>query len=240
VILAAGQGTRMKSDLPKVLHEIDGRPMVAYVVETVRRAGIARAIAVVGYQAESVKRALATAGVEFVLQREQLGTGHAVLQCAAVLGAFAGTVVVLSGDVPGLRAETLRDFISHHQDCGASATVLTARVGDPTGYGRVVRGPDGALERIVEHKDADDGVRAIDEVNSGLYCFERAPLFEALGRTDRANAQNEYYLTDVIQKMRSRGLPVGAYCVGDEREVAGVNTLEELETISRFIRDVRR
>jgi bifunctional N-acetylglucosamine-1-phosphate-uridyltransferase/glucosamine-1-phosphate-acetyltransferase GlmU-like protein len=113
-------------------------------------------------------------------------------------------------------------------------------VGDPTGYGRIVRAPDGALERIVEHKDASEAVRAIDEINSGLYCFERGALFEALERTDRSNAQNEYYLTDVVEKMNARGLKVAAYLVDDDREVAGVNTVEELEAISRFIRDGRR
>jgi len=117
--------------------------------------------------------------------------------------------------------------------------VLTMRLPDPTGYGRIVRGAGGELERIVEHKDADEAVRAIDEVNSGLYCFELAPLFEALGRTDRSNAQNEYYLTDVIEKMNARGLVVAAYCVEDEREVAGVNTVDELAAASRFIRDGR-
>jgi bifunctional UDP-N-acetylglucosamine pyrophosphorylase/glucosamine-1-phosphate N-acetyltransferase len=235
VILAAGQGTRMKSDLPKVLHAIDGRPMVSYVIDTVRAVGVDRILAVIGYQAERVRGAVDDPSVEFVLQVEQLGTGHAVVQCEPALNGFSGTVVVLSGDVPGLRAETLRSFIDHHRRRGAAATVMTARVADPTGYGRIVRSDDDTLSRIVEHKDADPAVLAIDEINAGLYCFENAPLFEALRRTDRENAQNEYYLTDVVEELKTQGLVVEAYCVEDEREVAGVNTVAELDAMRAFM-----
>jgi bifunctional UDP-N-acetylglucosamine pyrophosphorylase/glucosamine-1-phosphate N-acetyltransferase len=237
VILAAGQGTRMKSDLPKVLHTIDERPMVSYVVDTVRRAGIERVLVVVGYQADRVRSALGQSeGLEFVLQEEQLGTGHAVIQCEAALAGLDGTVVVLSGDVPALRTGTLVDFIGHHREQAAVATVMSARVPDATGYGRIVRGDDGGFARIVEHKDASEEERMIDEINAGLYCFERGPLFSALKQTDRANAQNEYYLTDVIEKLSGRGLPVSAWCVSDAREVAGVNTVAELEAIREFMR----
>jgi len=235
VILAAGQGTRMKSDLPKVLHSIDGRPMVSYVIDTVRAVGVDRVLTVIGYQAERVREAVGDPGVEFVLQAEQLGTGHAVVQCEPALNGFSGTVVVLSGDVPGLRAATLRAFIDHHRRRGAAATVMTARVADPAGYGRIVRGDDETLSRIVEHKDADPAVLAIDEINAGLYCFENAPLFQALRRTDRENAQNEYYLTDVVEELKARGLVVEAYCVEDEREVAGVNTVAELDAMRAFM-----
>jgi len=235
VILAAGQGTRMKSDLPKVLHPIDGRPMVAYVIDTIREVGIGRILAVIGYQAERVRRAVDESGVEFVVQAEQLGTGHAVIQCEPALDGFAGTVVVLSGDVPGLRAATLRSFIAHHRRRGAAATVMTARVADPSGYGRIVRDSDDTLSRIVEHKDADPEVLAIDEINAGLYCFESALLFGALRRTGRENAQNEYYLTDVIEELKAQGLVVEAYCVEDEREVAGVNTVAELDAMRAFM-----
>lgn len=235
VILAAGQGTRMKSDLPKVLHAIDGRPMVSYVIETVRAVGVERILAVIGYEAERVRGAVGDAGVEFVLQAEQLGTGHAVIQCEPALNGFSGTVVVLSGDVPGLRAATLRSFIDHHRRRGAAATVMTARVADPTGYGRIVRGDDDALSRIVEHKDADPTVLGIDEINAGLYCFENGPLFDALRSTGRENAQKEYYLTDVVGELKARGLVVDAYCVEDEREVAGVNTVAELEAMRAFM-----
>jgi bifunctional UDP-N-acetylglucosamine pyrophosphorylase/glucosamine-1-phosphate N-acetyltransferase len=238
VILAAGQGTRMKSELPKVLHTIDERPMACYVVETVRAAGLERAIVVVGHRAELVREALAGAeGLEFVTQTEQLGTGHAVIQCERALSGFDGTVVVLSGDVPGLRVGTLKDFLGYHRERAASATVMTARLPDPTGYGRVIRGDDDSLLRIVEHKDAGEEERRIDEVNAGLYCFERAPLFGALKQTDRANAQNEYYLTDVVGRMNAEGLTVAAWCVPDAREVAGVNTPAELDAVREFMRD---
>jgi len=235
VILAAGQGTRMDSDLPKVLHEIDGRPMVRYVIDTVREIGPEAVVVVVGYKAELVRAACADAGVKFALQAEQLGTGHAVIQSEGALGDFSGTIVVLNGDVPGLRADTLRRFIRHHRESGAQATVLTARMDDPTGYGRIVRGDDGSLQKIVEHKDADSEIRAIDEINSGLFCFESKMLFSALKNTNRENAQNEYYLTDVIEMLNDKHEPVAAYCVDDNREVAGVNTIEELGAIREFL-----
>ena len=166
VILAAGQGTRMGSERPKVLHAVAGRPMVAWVIDAVRRAGVARAIVVVGYQGERVERACAGEGVEIAWQREQLGTGHAVRQTADLLDGFEGDVLVLNGDVPGLRPETIGRLVDHHRDTRAAATVLTARLEDPTGYGRIVRDTDGALLRIVEHRDADAETRAIDEVNT--------------------------------------------------------------------------
>lgn len=229
IVLAAGQGTRMKSDLPKVLHEIDGRPMVSYVLDVVEAVGAEKVLVVVGYQADRVRTACRRDGVEFVLQSEQLGTGHAVVQCESALDGFDGTVVILNGDVPALRAGTLRRFIDEHRASGAAATVLTARMDDPAGYGRVVRAADGALARIVEHKDATAEERAIDEVNAGLYCFERRLLFDTLARTGRDNAQNEYYLTDVVGLLNRDGMRVTAFCVDDAREVAGVNTVAELD-----------
>jgi bifunctional UDP-N-acetylglucosamine pyrophosphorylase/glucosamine-1-phosphate N-acetyltransferase len=227
----------MKSDLPKVLHPIGERPMVDYVVDTVAAAGVGRVIVVVGYQGERVCAALERDGLEFVTQSEQLGTGHAVVQCAPALAGFDGTVVVLSGDVPGLRDTTLADFIAFHRARSATASVMTARVPNPTGYGRVVRGGEDTLLKIVEHKDASPEELTIDEINSGLYCFERGPLFDALREIDRSNAQNEYYLTDVVEKMNRGGQCVAAWCVPDEREVAGINTVEELEAVRAFMRE---
>ena len=237
IILAAGQGTRMKSDLPKVLHKIQDRPMVLYVIDSVKRLDPEKTIVVIGYQAQSVRDACRDAEVEFVLQEEQLGTGHAVMQCAPVLERFDGTVMVLNGDVPGLRAQTLREFLGYHETEGAAGTVLTAKLGDPAGYGRIVRDSEGSLLKIVEHKDADETELKIREVNAGLFCFNKKALFDALGNTDRDNAQKEYYLTDAIEKMRRDGLKVAAYCVEDEREVSGVNTVAELESVRRFIAD---
>ena len=235
VILAAGQGKRMNSDLPKVLHAVAGRPMLRHVIDTVQKLAPGRVVVVTGYQAERVEEACAHAGVEFVRQNEQLGTGHAVMQTAPLLQDWRGTVVVLNGDVPGLRAETMAAFIDHHRRSGAAATVLTAQVADPAGYGRILRGADGGLERIVEHKDASAEERAIREINSGLFCFEADLLFPALGRVTRRNAQNEYYLTDVVGLLHAEGRRVAAWRVADDREVAGVNNPDELEAVRRFV-----
>jgi bifunctional UDP-N-acetylglucosamine pyrophosphorylase/glucosamine-1-phosphate N-acetyltransferase len=237
VILAAGQGKRMNSDLPKVLHEIGGRPMVCHVIDSVRRLAPGRVVVVTGYQAERVEDACRGMGVEFARQNEQLGTGHAVMQTAPLLKDWKGSIVVLNGDVPGLRAETVDAFVEHHLRSGAAATVLTAELEDPAGYGRIVRGAGGGLERIVEHKDATEAERAIREINSGLFCFEAGELFSALGRVTRRNAQNEYYLTDVVGLLHSEGRPVAAWRVEDAREVAGVNNPEELESVRRFVGD---
>jgi bifunctional UDP-N-acetylglucosamine pyrophosphorylase/glucosamine-1-phosphate N-acetyltransferase len=235
VILAAGEGKRMKSDLPKVLHPILDRPMVSFVIDSVKRVAPDKTILVIGYQAERVREACRGADVEFVLQEEQLGTGHAVLQCEEALSGFDGTVMVLNGDVPCLRTETLRGFIDFHDGQGAVGTVLTAVLPDATGYGRIVRGAGDKLLRIVEHKDATEEELAIREINSGLFCFDKAALFEALQGTGRDNVQKEYYLTDAIELMRREGLKVAAWRVDDEREVSGVNTLDELQAVARII-----
>ena len=235
IILAAGQGKRMLSDLPKVLHEIDGRPMVRFVIDAVQRVAPERIVVVTGHQAERVESACAGTGVRYARQAQQLGTGHAVMQALPLLDGFDGTIVVLNGDVPGLRPETIRRFIDYHRESGYTATVLTAKLPDPGGYGRIVRAADGGLVRIVEHKDAGENERAIDEINSGLFCFESEALRATIGRVGRGNAQNEYYLTDVIGLLAASGKPVGAYCVDDAREVAGVNDLGELEAVRRFV-----
>ncbi len=235
VILAAGQGKRMHSDLPKVLHQIDGRPMVAYVIESVLALGPDKVVVVTGHQAERVEAACAGTGVAFARQTQQLGTGHAVMQALPLLESYQGTIVVLNGDVPGLRTETMRAFIAYHRAHQFAATVLTAKLPDPSGYGRILRDESGRLLRIVEHKDASERERAIDEINSGLFCFEATDLVASLGRVGRGNAQNEYYLTDVIGLLADAGRAVGAYCVDDAREVAGVNDPGELEAARRFV-----
>lgn len=233
IILAAGKGTRMSSDRPKVLHTVQGRPMLSHVIDAVRDLCDDRIYVVVGYKAGDVEEACRGDGVHFVLQEEQLGTGHAVMQCEPALSGFAGTVIVLNGDVPCLRPETIRQFSDYHHREGAAVTVLSARLEDPFGYGRIVRDDDGALLAIVEQKDADDTVRGINEVNSGLFCFDKEKLFRALGATGRNNAQNEYYLTDVISVLNNDGEVVRAHCVDDSSEITGVNTDEELEMVRR-------
>jgi UDP-N-acetylglucosamine diphosphorylase/glucosamine-1-phosphate N-acetyltransferase len=236
IVLAAGKGTRMRSEMPKVLHLIGGKPMVSYVIETLRAAFDGPIYVVVGYRADDVVASLDQAQVEFVMQREQLGTGHAVAQCESALERFNGTVVVLNGDVPCLRPQTVASFVAYHTSEGAAATVLSARLDDPTGYGRIVRDDNQALLAIVEQKDADEATRRIQEINSGLFCFDKGKLFAALKSVGRKNAQNEYYLTDVIDVLRGLGEPVRAYPVDEAWEVAGVNTDEELERIRQYMK----
>lgn len=233
VILAAGKGTRMPvSDLPKVMHEVHGKPMVVRVSDTMSDICGDRIYVVVGYKAEKIVETMS--GVEFVYQHEQLGTGHAVLQCEEALKGFEGTVIVLNGDVPCLRPETVRGFAEYHQSEGAAATVLTAELEIPAGYGRIVKDVDGSLLGIVEEKDASDEIKRIREINSGLFCFDKTLLFEALKNTGRDNAQKEYYLTDVIAVLRDRGEKVRTYRVDDPWEVSGVNNEEELNAVRSY------
>ncbi|MDH3215606.1 MAG: NTP transferase domain-containing protein [Candidatus Krumholzibacteria bacterium] len=235
IILAAGKGKRMSSDLPKVLHELGNRPMVSYVLDAVQPIVGDRAYVVVGYRAEEVIEACCNHAVHFVRQEEQLGTGHAVMQCEDALADFSGNVVVLNGDVPGLRSETIRMFLDYHKEHCAAATVLTAVLDNPTGYGRIVTDGDGSLVAIVEEKDADENAKKIAEINSGLFSFDKGKLYDALRSIDRSNAQNEYYLTDVISTLRSKGEIVRAFRVDDAREVAGVNTDDELEAMRDYM-----
>lgn len=229
----------MSADLPKVLHKIDGRPLLHYVIDAVQPLCGGDVYVVIGYGADLVRDVCRNYDVRMVVQEEQLGTGHAVQQCEGEFDGFEGVVVVLNGDVPGLRTETIRRFLDHHERDQAAATVLTAELADPSGYGRIVKDASGALQGIVEHKDADGKVLAIREINSGLFCFDKQKLFEALKFMSRDNVQNEYYLTDVIAILREWGERVGAFCVEDSREVAGINTDDELRIADRYIRGRR-
>ncbi len=237
IILAAGVGKRMRSDLAKVLHPVLGRPMVDHVIDAVRAAGISRIIVVVGHQADAVRRALAGRSVEFVLQSEQLGTGHAVLQARPLLAGHTGTTLVLCGDTPLLRPQTLLELLATHRATLASATVLSAVLPDPTGYGRVLRGPQGEVRGIVEHKDASPEERRVAEINSGLLAFSTPDLFAALDRVRADNAQGEYYLTDTLGILLALGRRVSAQPAADVREVLGVNTSEQLEDVAAIMQE---
>ena len=235
VILAAGKGTRMKSTLPKVLHRIGGKPMVEQVLDAATKAGAKRNVVVVGFGGERVAETLGTKA-EYVVQAEQLGTGHAVMQVSPLLQDFTGTIMVLCGDTPLLRGETLARLFTEHQKSKASATVLTARVTDPTGYGRIIRNTSGQVSKIVEQKDADDQERAINEINTGIFCFERGALFDALNNIDCNNAQGEYYLTDVIAILAKNQSNVQAVVVEDYEETLGINSRVQLANAEKILR----
>lgn len=235
VILAAGKGTRMKSALPKVLHQVGGRPMLAHVLAAATDAGAARSIAVVGFGADQVKEVIGDAA-EFVIQAEQLGTGHAVMQAAPALAGHSGTVMVLCGDTPLLTPELLEKLYTAHRDAGATATVLTARMPDPAGYGRVIRDSAGRVTKIVEQKDATPAELAVNEINTGIYCFECQPLLAALGGLTRSNSQGEYYLTDVIGICVSQGAKVWAFTADDHGETLGINSRRQLAEAEQVLR----
>ncbi|MFC4600555.1 bifunctional UDP-N-acetylglucosamine diphosphorylase/glucosamine-1-phosphate N-acetyltransferase GlmU [Cohnella hongkongensis] len=235
IILAAGQGKRMKSKLYKVLHPVCGKPMVGHVLDAVRGAECKRTVVVVGHGAEAVKAALGES-VEYALQAEQLGTGHAVRQAEALLGQEEGVTVVTYGDTPLVTAETIRELIAHHIGQGAAATVLTADVAEPFGLGRIIRGADGGVLGIVEQKDCSPEEADIREINTGTYCFDNRKLFSALSEVKNDNAQGEYYATDVIGILRDRGERIAASKCKDPVEATGVNDRIALGEAERLMR----
>jgi bifunctional UDP-N-acetylglucosamine pyrophosphorylase/glucosamine-1-phosphate N-acetyltransferase len=228
VILAAGKGTRMKSDLVKVLHPLHGRPLLSYVVEAARLAGSDDISIIVGYQADAVREKFSGGGLNFIEQREQLGTGHAVLQASARFENYAGDILILCGDVPLLQPATLHSLWARHRKEKTAVTVLTTIVADSTGYGRIVKEPGGRVVRIVEERDATDVEKQIKEINAGIYCADSLFLFDALRKITNDNAQQEYYLTDIIAIAHRDGAGVGSLIAADCREVMGINTPQEL------------
>lgn len=245
IVLAAGEGTRMRSPLPKPLHRLCGRPMVLHVLDALAELAIERVVVVVGYRSVEVTKTLQAEAppalrLEFVEQSRPLGTGDAA---AVALTAFPdgyadeeGDLVVLPGDAPLLRASTLAELVREHQETGAAATLLTAHLADPTGYGRVVRGKDDRPARIVEHVDATPEERAIDEVATSIYCFRHTVLAPALRRLLPNNAQGEYYLTDAVAVLRDAGYPLAAVAAPDPFEAAGVNDRAQLAEAEAVLR----
>lgn len=235
VVLAAGQGKRMKSKLYKVLHPVCGKPMVGHVLDTVKATGCERSIVIVGHGAEAVQAYLG-AKAEYVLQEQQLGTGHAVRQAKELLGGEKGTTIVICGDTPLVLPETLEGMMALHEERQAAATILTAVMEQPAGYGRIIRGEDGGVRKIVEQKDCSPEEDQVREINTGTYCFDNAKLFAALERVTNSNAQGEYYLTDVIGILREQNETILAYQTTEEAESIGINdrlALSEAESLMR-------
>lgn len=228
VIMAAGKGTRMRSDLAKVLHPLCGRPLIQYVVETAVAIHSSRILVIVGHQADAVREALTPYPVEFVLQQDLLGTGHAVMQAAPALSGFTGDLLVLAGDTPLVRPATLENLVHYHRLEHAAATLLTARMDNPHGLGRIIRGVDGQVTRIVEEKDAAPEEKNIREVNTSVYCFQAPLLLELLGLLKPQNQQKEYYLTDTIALIRERELCIRGVETDRPEETVGINTPEQL------------
>ncbi len=241
VILAAGKGTRMKSDLPKGLHPILGVPMLELIGRAMKGAGVARPIVVIGHGGEAVQQALGT-GYEYVWQREQLGTGHAASMAAGILDGFDGEVLVVPGDAPLIESETLQALLQHHRREAAACTMAIAELTDPTGYGRIIRNSAGVACRVVEEKDADPDQKRIREVCTSFYCFDADAFLGALPKLKNTNAQGEYYLTDVPEILTETGKKVETWTVRDDSLLMGVNDRYQLAEAGRILqtRIVRR
>lgn len=235
VILAAGKGTRMRSKLPKVLHKVGGKPMLQHVLNAATRAGAADKVVIVGHGAGLVEEMVGSQG-KIVLQAEQLGTGHAVMQTKDALAGFNGTAMILCGDTPLLDDAELAKFYEAHKASGAAATVLTAMMDNPFGYGRIVRDAKGNVQGIVEEKDATAEQKQIKEINTGIYCLECPLMFDVLATLTCDNAQGEYYLTDVLAKLNAAGKKVGGAVTADSDMVMGINSRRQLAEAEAVMR----
>lgn len=234
VILAAGMGKRMKSEIPKVLHKVCGKPLCHWVIDASNKAGAGKVVAVIGHKADIVRPQLEDKA-EIALQTEQLGTGHAVMQATEYIKACSGYVVILNGDTPLVTAETIKSAINYHEELENSATVITAILDDSTGYGRIVRNSAGDVVKIVEQKDANASEIEIKEVNSGMYIFNADELLTALEKITPNNAQGEYYLTDTLEILIKEGKKVGAYSIDDNDEIRGINDKLQLSEANEIM-----
>jgi UDP-N-acetylglucosamine diphosphorylase/glucosamine-1-phosphate N-acetyltransferase len=233
IILAAGKGKRMRSDLAKVLHPVCGVPMLTHSVAAARAAGARKIVVVIGHQAERIREIFSKDELIFAEQHDLLGTGHAVLQAREAFKDYKGSVVILCGDVPLIRPETVQALYDRHRSEGAAVTVLTTVPAKPTGYGRVVKAKDGRVLKIVEDKDATSEEKQIREINTGIYCVESRFLFDAVSSLSNRNVQGEYNLTDIVEFASNNGRRVISVLAPDPEEVMGINTCEELEKACR-------
>ena len=239
IVLAAGKGTRMNSDLPKVLHKVADRPILQWVIDACRDAGARRIVVVVGYRADLVRNVIGPAhDLVYVEQTEQNGTGHAVMVTQPKFeGKAPCNLLVVAGDMPLFTGQTLRRLVAQHEGRDAAATLATGELADPTGYGRIVRDDAGRLLEIVEHKDATEAQRAIREVNISCYCFDSEKLFDALSSVRTDNAQGEYYLTDVLGILRRNGQGVEAANTVPTEQAEGINNVAQLRRVDALLRE---
>ncbi|WP_294530680.1 bifunctional UDP-N-acetylglucosamine diphosphorylase/glucosamine-1-phosphate N-acetyltransferase GlmU [uncultured Fusobacterium sp.] len=235
LILAAGKGTRMKSDMPKVIHKVNGIPMITKIIDTLSGLNPEENILILGHKKEEVLKVVGE-NCDYVLQTEQLGTGHAVIQAKEKLEGYDGDVMILCGDTPLLRESTLKSLYDYHKESGAVTTILTSIYENPFGYGRIVK-EDGLVKAIVEEKEASEEIKKIKEVNAGVYCFNSKELFKALDKIDNNNEKGEYYLTDVIGIQVSENKKVQSFILEDKMEILGVNSKVELTQAGKVLRD---
>ena len=234
IIMAAGKGTRMKSEIPKVLHELSGDTLLNHVIKSSEELSPDKIIIIIGYQAELVKKTISSDNILYSMQENQYGTGHAVMQAKPHLKNFKGNTLILSGDVPLIKASTLSSLINKHELGNYDACMLTAEIKNPEGYGRVIRDINGNLKKVQEHKDCNHEQLNINEINSGIYIFDNQRLFELLPMLDNNNQQSEYYLPDVLSMMVKDGRKIGLEKIKNNDEIQGVNTLEQLSYLENI------
>ena len=236
IILAAGKGTRMENSLAKVLIPIAGKPTLEFVLDTAGRLNPTRTIVVVGHQADRVQKIFSNRDLEFVLQKEQLGTGHAARQTEQTLTNFEGRILVLCGDMPLIKSETLERLLQRHKEVGAQCSVLTLKGKVNNDFGRIIRDVNGSFLRIVEYRDASPQEKNVDEFNSGVYCFDKSLFFKALCSIGDRNIQKEYYLTDALEYSVNSGCLVASLDTDDTDEIIGINTLDDLKRVEQLLK----